>query len=283
VQRPIPVPAPREDVAAELAYADWPGAEPAIVLVPGIFSSQRALAALARELSPARRVVAFDLRGRGRAPLTGPFGIGRHADDLWRALDALALEAPLLAGHSLGAFVTAVAAGTRPGAASGLALLDGGLWSPAPIPVELVHALFADDRARLEQRFADVEAYAVAREIEPSPAVLHELSYELAPSGDQLSPVMPVEAFDEDVASIASDTRRNALLAQAGCPILVIRALRGIGGNPLAQMVDDATLAAARAEVPSLRVVDIADATHGQLVRAPYSGQVASEILALAA
>ncbi len=74
---------------------------------------------------------------------------------------------------------------------------------------------------------------------------------------------MPVEAFDEDVASIAADTRRNRLLAAAGCPMLVIRALRGIGGDPLAQMVDDRTQDAARAEIPSLRVVDIADATHG--------------------
>jgi lipase len=283
VQRPSPPAAPREGVAAELAYAEWPGADPAIVLVPGIFSSQRALAALAAELSPARRVIAFDLRGRGRAALTGPFGIDRHASDLWRALDALELETPLLAGHSLGAFVVTVAAGTRPGAASGLALLDGGVWSPTPIPVEFVHALFAEDRARLEQQFADVEAYAADREIEPTAAVLHELSYELAPSGALLSPVMPVEAFDEDVASIASDTRRNTWLAAAACPILVVRALRGIGGNPLAQMIDDATLAAGRAVAPALRVVDIADATHGQLVRTPFVEQVALELLALAA
>jgi lipase len=69
-------------LAAELPYGEWAGAEPTIVLVPGIFASHRALSALARELAPARRVVAFDLRGRGRAPLDGPFGITRHADDL---------------------------------------------------------------------------------------------------------------------------------------------------------------------------------------------------------
>ena len=93
---------------------------------------------------------------------------------------------------------------------------------------------------------------------------------------------MPVQAFDEDVASIASDTVGNGHLAAADCPILVIRALRGIGGNPLAQMVDDATLEAARSEVPTLRSIDIADATHGQLVRAPHAAKVASEILAVA-
>jgi lipase len=274
---------PFESVAAELSYADWPGGSPPIVLVPGIFSSQRALAGLACALAPPRRVLAFDLRGRGRAPLTGPFGISRHAEDLWGAIDALGLQDPVLVGHSLGAFVVAVAAGTRPGAASALVLLDGGVWSRDPIPVELVHALFADDRARLERSFADVEAYAADRELDPTAAVLHELAYELRPSGNLLSPAMPVQAFDEDVASIAADTRRNGLLAAAGCPILVIRALRGIGGNPLAQMVDDATRDATREDVPRLQVVDIAEASHGQLVRAPFAEQVACEILALTA
>ena len=152
--------AAHEGVACDLPYAEWPGAEPAIVLVPGIFSTQRALSALARRALPARRVIAFDLRGRGRAPMDGPFGIDRHARDLWTAIDALGLDAPVLAGHSLGAFVVAVAAGSRPAGRVGLVLLDGGLWSPAGVPVELVHAMFADDRARLARAFADVEAYA---------------------------------------------------------------------------------------------------------------------------
>jgi lipase len=254
--------------------------------VPGIFSTQRALAAIAGALSPARRVIAFDLRGRGRAPADGPFGIGRHASDLWAAIDALELRAPILAGHSLGAFVVAVAAGTRPYASSAVVLLDGGLWSPAGVPVELVHAIFADDRARLTRSFADVEAYAEDRGIEATPELLHEFAYELMehPGGQGgLTPSMPTEAFDEDVASIAAETRQNALLAAAGCPVLLLRALQGVGGNPLAQMVDDRTRDAARSEIPRLRVVDIADATHGNLVRPPFAERVASEILAFAA
>ena len=275
--------AAREGVAGDLPYAEWPGAEPTVVLVPGIFSTQRALSGLAGALSPARRVIAFDLRGRGRAPLGGPFGIDRHARDVWAAIDELGLEGPVLAGHSLGAFVVAVAAGTRPGAASAVVLLDGGVWSPAGVPVELVHAIFAEDRARLTRDFADVEAYAVDRGIEPTPEVLHELEYELTASGDGLTPRMPVEAFDEDVASIAADRRRNQLLADAGCPVLLIRALQGVGGNPLAQMVDDRTQDAARAEIPLLHVVDLAEATHGKIVRTPFAERVAAEILAFSA
>jgi pimeloyl-ACP methyl ester carboxylesterase len=275
--------APVEGIAGDLAYGEWPGAEPAVVLVPGIFATHRAVAPLALHLAPARRVVAFDLRGRGRSPGTGPFGIERHASDLWRSIDALGLRRPLLCGHSLGAFVVAIAAARRPDASSGVVLLDGGLWAPYPVPVELVHAVFADDRARLDRTFPDVEAYAADREIEATPDVLEEFTYELQPAGDLLTPVMPVEAFDSDVASIAAHTARNEPLASIGCPVLVIRALGGVGGDPLVQMLPEATLAAAQAEVPGLRVVDIPESTHGGLVRDPIATRVADEILAMAA
>jgi lipase len=271
-----------EGVSAELAYGAWPGDEPAVVLVPGIFASHRSVTALAEQIAPARRVIAFDLRGRGRSSGPGPYGIERHANDLWAALDALEVERPQLVGHSLGAFVVAVAAASRPGSAASVVLLDGGLWAPFPVPVELVHQLFADDRARLERDFADVDAYAADRgdDLERSRA---ELEYELGPVGDRLRPVMPLAAFDEDVASIAAHVGGNRPLGAAGCSVLAIRALQGIGGEPRAQMLPDETIADARRSIPALRVVDLPDASHGALVREPFATRVAREILGEAA
>jgi pimeloyl-ACP methyl ester carboxylesterase len=270
--------APKEGIAGDLAYGDWLGTGPPIVLVPGIFSSHRGLSAVAVALrKKRRRVVAFDLRGRGRSAQDGPFGIERHVRDLWRAIDVLGIDRPVLCGHSLGAFVAAAAAGSRPGAAAGLALLDGGLWSPRPVPVELVHAIFADDRARLDLSFPDVRAYALDRGLEPTDDVLDELINDLALTGDGVSPIMPAQAFDEDVASIAADQRGNRYLSSAGCPALVIRARKGVGGDPLVQMVDDVTRDAALAELPALRIVDM-DASHGELVRAPFAKRVAAEV-----
>jgi pimeloyl-ACP methyl ester carboxylesterase len=264
-----------EGVSAELAYGDWPGDEPAVVLVPGIFASHRSVAALAEEIAPARRVIALDLRGRGRSNGPGPYGIERHASDLWAALDALEVERPKLVGHSLGAFVVAVAAASRPGSVDDVVLLDGGLWAPFPVPVELVHQVFAEDRARLGRDFADVAEYAADCADDRAPA---ELEYELVPSGDRLRPVMPVAAFDEDVASIAAHAEGNLPLGTAGCSVLAIRALQGIGGDPRAQMLPDETIADARRSIASLRVVDLPSATHGALVREPFAARVAAEI-----
>jgi pimeloyl-ACP methyl ester carboxylesterase len=256
--------------AGELAYGEWPGDEPTVVLVPGIFATHRSIAALARQIAPARRVLAFDLRGRGRSPLAGPFGIERHAADLWAALDALGVRRPLLVGHSLGAFVVATAAAARPGV--DVVLLDGGLWAPYPVPVELVHQVFAEDRARLERDFADLEEYDDERDED-------EVAYELIDVGGRLRPVMPVAAFDEDVASIAAHVGGNGPLGASGGRVLAIRALQGVGGDPRTQMLPDPTIADARAAIASLRVVDMTDATHGGIVRQPAAARVAALVL----
>ncbi len=250
--------------AGELAYGEWRGDEPAVVLVPGIFATHLSIAALARRIAPARRVLAFDLRGRGRSTLDGPFGIERHADDLWAALDALGVHDPLLVGHSLGAFVVATAAAARP---VDVVLLDGGLWAPYPVPVELVHQVFAEDRARLGRTYAVLQEYDDERDED-------EVAYELVAVGNRLRPVMPVAAFDEDVASIAAHVGGNGPLGASGGRVLAIRALQGIN-----QMLPDATIADARAAIPSLRVVDMPDATHGGIVREPAAARVAMEVL----
>ncbi|MEO9176162.1 MAG: alpha/beta fold hydrolase [Gaiellales bacterium] len=269
--------APSEGVSAELAYGEWPGAEPAVVLVPGIFSTHRSIAALAERIAPTRRVIAFDLRGRGRSTTAGPFGIARHADDLWAALDSLGVERPQLVGHSLGAFVVATAAARK--AVERVVLLDGGLWAPYPVPVELVHQVFAEDRARLGREFVDVAAYR-ADLGDDGELSRTELEYELRPAADRVRPVMAVSVFDEDVASIAEHVGGNGPLGAAGCHVLVLRALRGIGDDPRAQMLPDETIADARGSIRALRVVDVAEATHGALVRERFAALVADEILA---
>jgi hypothetical protein len=162
-------------------------------------------------------------------------------------------------------------------------LLDGGLYAPFSVPVELVHQVFAEDRARLGRAFADIDAYAADRGAGTSERSTAELAYELTGEDGALRPVMPATAFDEDVASIAAHVGGNRPLGTAGCSVLAIRALRGIGGDPHAQMLPDATIADARASIADLRVVDVPGSTHGALVREPFAALVADEVLLEAA
>ena len=106
--------APVEGVAGGIAYGEWPGAGRPIVLLHGITSNYLHFLHLAPLLAGDHRVVALDLRGRGRSTGEGPFGLAAHAADAAAVADALGLEAPVLAGHSLGAYAaTAAAARSR--------------------------------------------------------------------------------------------------------------------------------------------------------------------------
>jgi pimeloyl-ACP methyl ester carboxylesterase len=73
-----------------------------------------------------RRAVAVDLRGHGNSgpPSDGDYSIPACASDLLDVLDALALDAVVLVGHSYGALVAIEAAARRPEGVRRLVLVD---------------------------------------------------------------------------------------------------------------------------------------------------------------
>jgi pimeloyl-ACP methyl ester carboxylesterase len=79
-------------------------------------------------LSPAHRLVAYDLRGRGESdkPDKG-YSLAIHGEDLEALLDQFKLKKAILVGHSLGAHIALRFAATRPQRVERLVLIDGGL------------------------------------------------------------------------------------------------------------------------------------------------------------
>ena len=109
------------------------GPLPPLVLVHGIGETAWSWAPIARRLRRLTRVVALDLRGHGLsdAPVGG-YDLPSLAMDVLTVMvangwgpDAGGPPA-VLAGHGFGADVAVAAAVERPGAAAGLALVDGG-------------------------------------------------------------------------------------------------------------------------------------------------------------
>jgi pimeloyl-ACP methyl ester carboxylesterase len=80
-------------------------------------------------------VLAVDLRGHGRTTLASKrFGYAswnRHRDDVLELIDTKIRNPVTLAGHSMGATTSLLAAGLRPDLVRGLALLDPVLLPPA--------------------------------------------------------------------------------------------------------------------------------------------------------
>ena len=116
--------------SVSLAVAEWPGPAkgPAVVCIHGLTANHTCWASVADVLSPAHRLIAYDLRGRGESdkPDKG-YSLAIHADDLEGLLDHFGLKKAVLIGHSLGAHIAVRFAATRPPRVAKLVLVDGGL------------------------------------------------------------------------------------------------------------------------------------------------------------
>lgn len=137
-----------------------------VILVHGITGNGLCLAAIADEIDArhggAITVLAPDLRGRADARGLGePYGMAQHADDVLELAHAAGTPV-ILVGHSMGAFVVAMAAAKEPGAIAGMLLLDGGFAFPIDPELDAdaaMNAVLGPAMARLSMTFADEDAY----------------------------------------------------------------------------------------------------------------------------
>ena len=184
---------------------------PTVVAVHGVTASHLAWAWLAEAL-PDVRIVAPDLRGRGRSnDLTGGGGMADHADDLARVCEAMGIGPALVVGHSMGAFVTVVLAHRRPDLVTGILLVDGGLPLQAPAglaPEQLVAAVLGPTAERLSMRFTDTDAYLRFWAGHPAfadgltPALVDYFAYDLVEDGDAMRPATSLEATTSDTIDL---------------------------------------------------------------------------------
>jgi pimeloyl-ACP methyl ester carboxylesterase len=140
---------------SEIYYEDV-GAGPALVLAHGWGTSARVWNAQLADLSQDHRVVALDERGCGRSdrPAQGNT-IARNAQDLLDLCAALELDAPVLAGNSIGATYAIEAALRAPDEIGGVVAIDGPAhWATQGMTDQLDGlraALVRDRAATLEQ------------------------------------------------------------------------------------------------------------------------------------
>ena len=114
-----------------LHYVQWGTQGTPIICTHGLTANAIYFQALAEDLAKDHRVIAYDLRGRGDSdkPEEG-YSIPIYAADLAALIDELALERPIVLGHSHGAFISLYFAAHYPTKLSKLILIDAG----APLP-----------------------------------------------------------------------------------------------------------------------------------------------------
>lgn len=104
-----------------------------ILMAHGMYDDGRRWIPLGSDLADRYRVIAYDARGHGQsdAPTAG-YDIENRVADLVGLVEGLALQAPILLGHSMGAATCAWAAATYPKLPRGLVLVDPAWFREKP-------------------------------------------------------------------------------------------------------------------------------------------------------
>ena len=207
-----------------------------IVVIHGLTASHRSWVRIAEQL-PGFRIIAPDLRGRGRSNgLPGPFGMVQHADDVAAVMDFLAVPDAVIVGHSMGGFVAVVFSARHRDRVRALLLVDGGVPLPAPsggISIEAVVAALGPAAERLSMTFPDRESYRQFFRAHPAfvddwnDAVADYVDYDLCGQSPELRSAMTFAALAEDSAELYGSEVHLAALAKLPSPTTFLRAPRG--------------------------------------------------------
>ncbi|GII24434.1 alpha/beta hydrolase [Planosporangium mesophilum] len=232
------------DRIGDLLVHVWPAAKadaPVVLAAHGITANGLAWGRVAHLLDGRVTLVAPDLRGRaGSRDAPGPYGIARHADDLIALLGALEIDRAVLAGHSMGAFVAAVAAARYPERVSEAVLVDGGLTFGLPPDADVdtvLAAVLGPAIERLSMTFPDRDAYRRFWQGHPAfagewtPEVEAYIQHDLVGDGPYRSSCV-AEAVRTDGGQVLVDPGTLGAIHALTVPAVLLYAERGMLDDP---------------------------------------------------
>lgn len=233
-----------------------PADGPLVLGVPGLSANGVAFDALGQRLAAeGRRLVALDLRGRGRSDITPPgtYGLAAHARDVVDAADALGAERFDVLGWSMGALVGLEVATLAPARLRTLTLLDhAGRAERAAVEavrkgLERLDAVVG----RPEEYVEAIRSVGAAVPWDDMWAAFYAYELEPAEAGGFTARTDKAACL-EDLED-AGDVEPESLWAALTMPTLLVRANAPLGGGLV--VPGDERDALARA-VPGLRVCE---------------------------
>lgn len=283
----VPVP------GGELAVGVWgpSDASETVLAIHGITATHVSWPLVADRL-PGVRVIAPDLRGRGRSGSTPPpWGMADHADDMARVLDAFDVSRTVVVGHSMGGFVTGWLAGRHADRVSAVVLVDGGL----PLPIQLPDGVSAEEAPalllgpagdRLSQVFASRAEYQAYWRRHPAfaddwnDAIAAYVDYDLEPVEGGYRSASRLAAVAANIVQMDGSGGYREALASLRMPVDFLRAPRGLL-DELPGLYPPQILATVSDSIPGLRIHELSDVTHyGVLLTPAGADQVAPYVRA---
>jgi pimeloyl-ACP methyl ester carboxylesterase len=248
----------------------WGTGKRIAVAVHGITASGMSWQAVARHMPPDWTLAAPDLRGRGySSDLPGPYGLDRHARDVAAVLEHFGGR-PVLAGHSMGAYIALLARDAHPELVRRLVLVDGGLPLPLPDGIDpdaALDATLGPAIARLRQTYPDTEAYLDFWRAHPALAehwtadVEAYARYDLIGEEGQLRSRAAEDAVRADGRDVLADKPFADALSRLTRPTPLLTAPAGMFGVPPGLLPPE-VVAAWQERVPALRPQTVPGVNH---------------------
>jgi lipase len=254
----------------DLRVLQWGTGKRVAVAVHGITASGMSWQAVARHMPPDWTLAAPDLRGRGHSrDLPGPYGLDRHVADVVAVLRHFGGR-PVLAGHSMGAYVALLARDAHPELVRRLVLIDGALPLPVPEGADLDAVLdttLGPAIARLGQTFPSTEAYLDFWRAHPAlvghwtPDVEAYVRYDLIGEPGQLRCRAVADAVRTDGRDVLAEKLFADALLRLTRPTPLLAAPAGMFGEPPGLLPSD-VVAAWQERVPALRPQTVPGMNH---------------------
>jgi pimeloyl-ACP methyl ester carboxylesterase len=242
------------------------------VFLPGFISNAYAALQLAEVISPARALMALDLRGRGGSDKpAGPYGIPQHVADVRAWIAAQGLGRIVLAGHSFGASLALFLAVELGEQVEKILLVDGGTT-----PSEMAYQMFWAYHQNLTYDYPTAEAYLAPYRQMPAMQPWTDYAEQLIRANLQIledgraQRNVPRHVVEGELAQIKFHSLQalEALYARITCPVLLLRAGWGSFGQD-DQHINADVLADLQAKLPQMQVYTSPAAGHTSILTIP--------------
>jgi pimeloyl-ACP methyl ester carboxylesterase len=269
----------------------WGTGKRVAVAVHGITASGMSWQAVARHMPPDWTLAAPDLRGRGySSDLPGPYGLDRHARDMAAVLRHFGGR-PVLAGHSMGAYVALLTRDAHPELVRRLVLVDGGLPLSLPEGIDpdaALDATLGPAIARLRQTYPDTEAYLDFWRAHPALAehwtadVEAYARYDLTGEEGRLRSRVAEDAVRADSRDVLAEKPFADALGRLTRPTPLLTAPAGFFGAPPGVLPPE-LVAVWQERVPALRPQTIPGVNHYTILFEPEAAAAVSQAIRAAA
>ena len=267
---PTMIKAKGSGIAIQLAV--WEGTGKSILCVHGLTANSRFWDCVASALSPAHKIIAMDLRGRGLSdkPPTG-YSIEHHCRDILSLMNDQGLERAVLMGHSLGAFISLVFSALYPQRVDQLILVDGGgklskaQWArvfksikPSLDRLGQVFPSFGDYLSQMKQ----------APFLQPWNTYMETyFRYEIEEVRGGVRSRVDPKHIEEESTNIRNEDP-SQFYAKVICPTLILRATKGMLAKDDVVLPDNVAERMVR-KIPNAKKVDVKGANHYSILFQP--------------